>query len=394
MTPSETLYDLHFVAHWIPEIITEGTTVTDYGDHGIIAIWAPHEYTITYNLGGGTNNASNPAKYTIESATFSLQDPTKENCDFLGWTWSGQSNPTMNVTITKGTTGDKVYTANWGDPKTADYTVRHWQQDVSGNDYIVVTGDTQTLNGTIGAQTAAVAKAYTGFTAKPFSQATIASSGTVVDIYYDRVVNKVSFATGGGSSVADQDVRYGATVTKPTDPTKTGYSFSKWKNGNAAYDFSSAVTGSLSLTAEWTVVPYTISYALNGGSVSGTNPTSYNIESAAITLNNPTRTGYTVAGWTGTGLSGATANVTVPAGSTGDRAYTATWTSVTYTITYNLDGGSVGGANKTSYNIETTTFNLANPTKVGYTFAGWTGTGLEAATKSVSIANGSTGDRS
>ena len=49
----------------------------------------------------------------------------------------------------------------------------------------------------------------------------------------------------------------------------------------------------------------------------------------------------------------------------------AIWNPINYTISYNLNGGSAN--NKSSYNIETDTFTLSNPTKTGYTFAGWTG---------------------
>ncbi len=72
---------------------------------------------------------------------------------------------------------------------------------------------------------------------------------------------------------------------------------------------------------------------------------------------------------------------------------TAELIPIIYTITYTLDGGSVATDNPTSYTIETETFTLNNPTKKYYTFAGWTGTGLDAATETVKIEQGSTGDR-
>ncbi|MGL3150597.1 InlB B-repeat-containing protein [Microbacterium sp. A82] len=74
------------------------------------------------------------------------------------------------------------------------------------------------------------------------------------------------------------------------------------------------------------VVEYTVSYDLAGG-VEGTpvNPASYTIESAPITLTAPVRDGFTFTGWTGTGLTEPTMSVTIPTGSTGDRAFTATW---------------------------------------------------------------------
>ena len=140
-------------------------------------------------------------------------------------------------------------------------------------------------------------------------------------------------------------------------------------------------------------ITYSISYDLAGGSVATANPTTYNIETATFTLNNPTREGYTFTGWTGTDLDEPTMTVTIAQGSTGDRSYTATWSTDAYTITYDLAGGSVATANPTTYNIETATFTLNNPTRQGYTFVGWTGTDLTEPTQTVTIAQGSIGDR-
>ena len=150
----------------------------------------------------------------------------------------------------------------------------------------------------------------------------------------------------------------------------------------------------VSVSASVTPITYNITFDLGGGSVATANPTSYNVESAAITLVNPTREGYTFAGWTGTGLDAATETVTIPAGSVGERSYTATWTLNTYTITCDLGGGSVATANPASYNVESAAITLVNPTRTGYTFAGWTGTGLNEPTMEVIIPTGSIGERS
>ena len=99
------------------------------------------------------------------------------------------------------------------------------------------------------------------------------------------------------------------------------------------------------LAATFAPVSYTITYDLAGGAMpSGkTNPTSYNIETATFTLNNPTRDYYDFAGWTGTGLTAPTKTVTIAKGSTGNRSYTATWTPKTYTVT--ITGAGVTASN-------------------------------------------------
>ena len=184
-----------------------------------------------------------------------------------------------------------------------------------------------------------------------------------------------------------------------TNPTRTGYTFAGWTGTDltAATTTVTVAKGSIgerSYVATWTPITYNVTYDLAGGAVATPNPATYNIETAAFALTNPTREGYTFAGWTGTDLGAATATVTVAKGSMGNRTYTATWTPVTYTITYDLAGGTVSTANPTSYNIETAAFTLNNPTREHYLFAGWTGTDLTSATEEVSVAKGSTGNRS
>ena len=135
---------------------------------------------------------------------------------------------------------------------------------------------------------------------------------------------------------------------------------------------------------------YKLSYTLNGGSAS--NKTTYTRSDADFTLTNPTKNGYTFTGWTGSNGTSAQTSVKITKGSTGNKSYTANWTPTNYTITYNLDGGSISGQ-KTSYNIETADFTLPTPTRTGYTFTGWTGSNGTTAQTSVKVTKGSTGNK-
>ena len=131
----------------------------------------------------------------------------------------------------------------------------------------------------------------------------------------------ITFDTDGGSDIAPITQDYGTAITAPASPTREGYTFIGWDKAIPA----TMPAGDMTITAQWTLERYTISYNLNNGTATG-NPDSYTVESDAITLNTPTRPGYTFTGWSGTGLTGENnLTVTIEKGSTGDRSYTAHW---------------------------------------------------------------------
>ncbi len=91
--------------------ITSSTVMGD-SDMEVYAHWELVDYTISYDLGGGSVSG-NPTTYTVESNDITLNNPTKAGKVFLGWTWDGHSVPSKNVVIPKGTTGNLKYYANW-----------------------------------------------------------------------------------------------------------------------------------------------------------------------------------------------------------------------------------------------------------------------------------------
>ena len=123
---------------------------------------------------------------------------------------------------------------------------------------------------------------------------------------------------------------YGVGAALPTDVTRTGYTFKGWYynenlTGSPVTAISNTETGNKEYWAKWEINQYTITYVLAGGTAEG-NPGTYTIETGAFTLTNPTKSGYTFTGWSGTGLDGENnMTVTIHTGSTGNRTYTAHW---------------------------------------------------------------------
>ncbi|MGN0972662.1 MAG: InlB B-repeat-containing protein, partial [Aristaeellaceae bacterium] len=192
------------------------------------------------------------------------------------------------------------------------------------------------------------------------------------------------------------------TQNPPTEPERTGYDFTGWYRTPACLEADRVdlatylVEGDMTLYAGWKPTAYTITYALNGGVNAPANPATYTIEDDRIDFAKPTREGYEFAGWETQDPVKADDSFTcwLPAGSTGNATLTAKWTPIEYAISYALGGGAVTGENPTTYNIESDAITLTNPTRDGYDFIGWTGTGLTEATLTVTIPTGSMGVRS
>lgn len=124
----------------------------------------------------------------------------------------------------------------------------------------------------------------------------------------------VTFQSEGGSEVASQ-IRANTPADQPADPTKEGYTFIGWYNGESEWNFETPVTADLTLTAKWQINRYTITFDTAGGSEVPSITQDYG--TAITPPAAPTRTGYTFAGWD------KTIPATMPAG---DMTITARWT--------------------------------------------------------------------
>ena len=165
------------------------------------------------------------------------------------------------------------------------------------------------------------------------------------------------------------------------EPTiRTGYAFAQWSDGKTDNPYTMAVTGAVSLTAQTQIETYIIDYELNGGTLEAgkTNPATYTLETAAFRLEEPTRAGYTFAGWTGSNGTTPQTDVGIAQGSTGNLHFEANWTANGYKILYTGVEGADVSTFPTKHVFGTDTA-IPNPTKTGYGFAGWKVNGSAAA---------------
>ena len=194
----------------------------------LTAQWTPVKYTVSYSTERGGTVEDKPYDYNTTLGTAGLPSLTATGYTHTGWQVEGKTAAADYVV-----TGEVTLTATWTPNTNTRYTVRHHQQNVTGEGYTLVSGDTEAKTGTTDATTAAAAKSYTGFTAKGITQETIAPDGsTVVDVYYDRNIITLTINLDGGSTATALSGgmlsgRYGAPVSLVA-PTKSGWHFTGW----------------------------------------------------------------------------------------------------------------------------------------------------------------------
>jgi len=175
---------------------------------------------------------------------------------------------------------------------------------------------------------------------------------------------------GVDGSPASATVNAGSAVTLPT-PTRANYTFNGWSDGSNTYagGASYTVNGNVTLTAQWTIIQYTVNYNYNGGSGSPASAT-VNAGSATTLPATPTRSGYRFTGWYtaasgGTKVGDANASYTP----TGNVTVYAQWIAQ-YTVTYDSNGGN-STPDSVTVDSGTTIVLAAAPSRSSYTFKGW-----------------------
>ena len=382
---------------WTGEGITEPQKTIEIpqgstGDRTYTANWQVIEYTIITLLEGGNAGSSQVYFYTVEQ-TVTLPTPTRTGYTFLGWTGEGITTPQPNVTIPKGSTGDKRYIENW---EVNIYTITLGTNGGDALDAIsyAVTSSPITLPTPV--RTGYEFRGWIGDDIDGAQTEVIIPTGSTGDRTYIAVWRIIDYIIELRQSSGDwmQNLIY--TVEKEVElpiPTLEGYEFIGWV-GEDIIDAQINVTiprgstGFKRYAAHWALENYTITLDTSGGDA--LDDIRYTMKSEPITLPTPTRNGYEFVGWTGEGITTPQTSVKIPKGSTGNKAYTANWQVIEYTITLDTNGGPVVSPIK--YTVEDL-FTLPYILRPGYEFAGWTldGSGMLPFTPLI-IYPGTTGD--
>lgn len=322
-------------------------------------------YHIKYTLNGGTMSGA-PETYTENSADITLPQPTKAGYRFTGWTGTGLTAPTMEVTIPAGSTEDREYTANWVETRTVTF-------DVNGHGTApapqTVDIGTKAVKPTDPAQTGWRFDGW--YTDKDCTAAYDFDKEVTEDItLYAKWVKTVTvtYHVGSyGTAPDSQTVDAGKKFTRPADPVDSRAIFQGWytdENYTTAYDFGSAVETDLNLYAKWKD-----GYRVVFQTAYGTAPAEQKValNGKATKPADPTATGYIFKGWYTSQLYTAEFDFNTPI--TADTTLYAKWNE-TYTVTFNVGDHGTAPTAQTVENGGKAT-KPENPTAKGWRFDGW-----------------------
>ena len=362
------------------------------------AVWSINYSTVTFDPADGTltigsntyTHASPFTKNSFYGDTVTIPDPVRTGFTFKGWTKSGNNGTLENGVYTFGAakTND-TFTATWEANK---YTVRYEKNDG--------TGAYATEEVTYGqAWPTAPTFNRTGYTAAEgwFNAAggntTVDMSGTYntaadTTVYKHWTANEytITYLNNGETTTAAYTIE--STGALPV-LTRDGYTFGGWKvieisdetnwlkNNVYNNETHTGKYGDVTVEAQWTPKTYTVTYVKNDDTADSTtlNVTFDAAWPAAPTF---TRTGYDFAGWYTAAENGNEVAMTGTYTTVGNTTVYAHWTIHTSTLKVDPNGGSVmvnGSAitAETSYTQDyNTTIEIAEPTREGWHFTGWT----------------------
>ena len=353
------------------------------GNKILYAKWSADGFSITYYLNGSaaapaTNNSANPGFYTVETGTITLANPSRTGYTFGGWfTTSTFDEGTTATSIPAGSTGDKVFWAKWT-PIT--YTITY----LNGTTLELETDNDNRTSYNIETPSFYIfdleRRGYTfggWYTNSSFSgtPVTIINTGTYGNqtLYSKWTLQSydITYNLNGGTNSANNPSSY--TVHDAfdfADPSREYYSFDGWYT-NASFTSSKVVgiannsTGYVEIYAKWNPTRYTITYHMDGGTNSASNPSGCT-HFDQVTLDKPQKAGYDFIGW----YKDNTTSISTISNASGNIDLYARWAVHNYNIYYTLYGGTNDADNPSTYSY-TDNITLKNPTRANYVFEGW-----------------------
>ena len=310
--------------------------------------WTAPTYAVTLNTNGGTINNGNVTEYTYGvGATL----PTADDMTYTGYTfkgWYDNENLTGSPVTAIGDTetGNKEYWAKW---EINQYTVT--VKPENGEADITITQDYGTPI------TAPANPTRKGYTFKGWDKEipkTMPAENMTVKAQWEINQYTITFDTNGGSEIAPITQDYGTEITAPDNPTRKGYTFKGWDKEIP----ETMPAENITVTAQWEINRYTITFDTAGGSEIAPITQDYGTNITAPA--DPTREGYTFKGWD------KEIPKTMPAE---NMTVKAQWEINQYTISFDTNGGSEIAPITQDYGTKITA--PADPTRKGYTFKGW-----------------------
>ncbi|MFD1887159.1 InlB B-repeat-containing protein [Paenibacillus wenxiniae] len=350
-----------------------GTPVTGEGNYTLVATnsYGTTQIKFTIDLTPPTvSGVSNGGRYTVPPTTITLSDGTAtlNGVAFAsGTSITGEGNYTLVATDAANNSNTIAFSY---------YAPRQLTFDSAGGTSIA----TQNVYyGDHGVQPTAPTRTgytFTGWYSDAARTQLFDFTNTAVvtsmQLYAGWSINQytVSFNSSGGTAIADVPVNFGATVSKPTMPTRTGYTFTGWYTDAAhtrLFDFANTtVTANIPLYAGWSLNQYTVGFNSNGGTAVAAVPVNYGLTISAPAA--PTRTGYTFTGWYTDAAHKQLFDFAHTVVTANTQLY-AGWSINPYTISFDSSGGTPVADRQLNYGSLVS--EPTAPIRTGYTFAGW-----------------------
>ena len=359
----------------------------------LTAIWDAKPFTLSYSANGGTSSPASEIRTAGSTSILSTSYPTRAGYSFADWNTASDGSgdsyspaalltmPTENLTLyAQWTVRSFAITFNTnggtGGPETGDGD--------SGTSYSIP-GTAPTKEGFV-FSTWNTECDGSGTDYAPGDSLIVDTADLVLCAIWVGQDNILTYNPNGGSGApAAETNKTGVTVTvSSTTPTRAGYSFSSWNTasdgsgtGYLATNTFTMPKESLTLYAIWIANPYTVFFNANGGSGASIPDSISATTGSTVTIpgTTPTRPGYTFSGWN-TRTDGTGASYSGSFAMTGNNLVLyATWTAVSYTLTYDGNGSDVAAdkpADETgTIGEEVTIDGAGGAVKTGHWFAGW-----------------------